>query len=161
MAPPAPRGRGAIINIASHCTGSGDSITKSTTKTYSIKCCARPSSMEHSNARWGSDSLIGAQSSWPPPILTAAKLPKKKMGAGVRPVRNLPFVPNFAKPGRNQRPKTGKCKFYFFVLFEPFFFASFLPLFLPFFALIRVTLGFFVVFPNKSHTLIRVTFGVK
>ena len=28
-----------------------------------------------------------------------------------------------------------------------------------FFALIRVTLGFFVVFTNKSHTLIRVTFG--
>ena len=52
-----------------------------------------------------------------------------------------------------------KMEILLFCPFWTFFFASFLPLFSPFFALIRVTLGFFVVFPNKSHTLIRVTLG--
>ena len=49
--------------------------------------------------------------------------------------------------------------FTFLSFLKHFFFASFLPPFLPFFALIRVTLSFFVVFPNKSHALIRVTLG--
>ena len=51
--------------------------------------------------------------------------------------------------------------FAFLSFLDLFFLASFLPPFSPFFALIRVTLEFFVVFPNKSHTLIRFTFGVK
>ena len=36
------------------------------------------------------------------PFLATATLPKN-MGTGVRPVHNLLFVPNFAKPGRNQQ----------------------------------------------------------
>ena len=108
-----------------------------------LKCC--PSTHHRwssTNACRGSDSLIGTQSSWPP-LFWLPQNCKKKMGTGVRPVHNLLFVPNFAKPGRNQRSFIGKWKFCFFVLFGPFFF--FFLFFAPFFALFC---------PNKSHARI-------
>ena len=112
----------------------------------------------------GSDSPIGTQSSWPPPFWLPQNC-KKNNGYWLSTGPQLTFCTKLAKPGRNQRPYIGKWKFCVFVLFGtplfPLFFAPFLPLFCPLFALIRVTLGFFVVFPNKSHTLIRVTLGFK
>ena len=114
-----------------------------------------------SNARRGSDSLIGTQSSWQP-LFWLPENCKKTMVMGVRPVQT-----HFLHQTFKIRPPSatiGKRKICFVALFERrcvvvfhLFFASFL--FRSFFALIRVTLGFFVVFPNRSHALIRVTLG--
>ena len=105
-----------------------------------------------SNARRGSDSLIGTQSSWPPFFLATAKM-QKKNGHWCSTGLCL-----FDQTFQNLRPLSATMQH---LLFCPFWRWG-VPLFTyfsSFFALIRATLGFFVVFPNKSYTPIRATLG--
>ena len=122
-------------------------------KLTTLKCCARPSSMEHFKCTSG----VGLPHRYPEHLATPFWLPqkckKKKKGTGVPPV----FAFSTKNSGRYRRPykKMPHLLFCpFWRCFFPLFFASFSS----FFALIRATLGFFVVFPNKSYTLMRATF---
>ena len=94
------------------------------------------------------------------PLLVTAKLPKKQWVL----VFDRSTAYFLCQTLQNQaaisdhKNKNGNFAFLSFLDPPPFCLPLFCPL-SPFLALIRVTLGFFVVFPNKSHTLIRVTLG--
>ena len=94
------------------------------------------------------------------PLLATAKMQKKKKKKKwvlvVR--RSSLFRPNLPKTQAAIGDHTRKWKIYFFVHFGVFF-GLFFVYFSSFFALIRATLGFFVVFPNKSCTLVNKSYA--
>ena len=107
----------------------------------------------------GLDSRIGTQSSWP--LLFWLQKIAKKYGYWCSTGPKLAFCTKLFKI-RPPSATIGKWKNLFVVLFGDIFFDFFFFAFClsrSFFALIRVTVEFFVVFPKKSHTLIRVTLG--
>ena len=99
-----------------------------------LKCCARPSSLGHFKARRGSDSLSGAQSSWPPFLVTTQMQKKKGVNLLVF-HQSLLFRPRFPKLQAaigDHTKKNGKFTFLFILEFfwGPLF-CLFFVLFLP------------------------------
>ena len=134
--------------------GRGDSISKSAyNKKLLHKVLCPPSSKCPSGA--------GFPHRYPEQLATPFWLPQKckKKGGGYWCSTGLCF---FDQTFQKLRPLSATIQenatFTFLSILEVGFFAFFF-LFSPFFALIRATLGFFVVFPNKSYTLIRATLG--
>ena len=124
-----------------------------------LRYCARPTIIDG-----GEQMPVGGRTPASVPraaghsLLATAKLPKKN-GYWCPTGPQLYFCAKICKTRSQTAAIKWKMEILLFCPFRTFFLASFLPLFSPFFALTRVTLGFFVVFPNKSHTLIRVTPG--
>ena len=112
--------------------------------------------MEHFKCPSG----VGLPHRYPEQLATPFWLPQKcKRGGGLVFHRSLLFRPNFPKTQAAIGDHTKKCNIYFFVHFGGVFSSIFFAYFSSFLTLIRATLGFFVVFPNKSYTLIRATLG--
>ena len=104
-----------------------------------LKCCARPSSMEHFKCPLGSDSLIGTRAAGHP-FLATAKMQKKKMGTGVPPV--FTFRPNFPTTRAYRRPYKKMENLLFCPFGRLFFFGASFCLF------------FVLFYPNKSYAWI-------
>ena len=156
-----PRPRGGVYNKSCHTLPHRERRQHSEKcvqqKLTPLKCCARPSSMEHFKCPSGVELPIGTQSSWPP-LFGYRKNAKKKWVLVFH--RSLLFDQTFQKLRPLSATIQENATFTVLSILEGFlFFCLFFASFLSFFALIRATLGFFVVFPNKSYTLIRATLG--
>ena len=117
---PPSRGEGGY-NKSCH-TGSGDSIAKSAYNKNLLHQSVAPAHhrWSTSNARRGSDSLIGTQSSWPP-LFGYRKNAKKEKWALVF-HRSLLFRPNFPKTRAVIGDHTRKWKICFFSILGGVFF---------------------------------------
>ena len=129
-------------------------------KVTPLKFCARPSSMEHFKCSVGGRTPSSVPRAAGHPLLATAKMQKKKNGYWC-PTYLCFFDQTFQKLRPLSATIQENATFTFLSILEVcFIFCLFFAYFPAFFALIRATLGFFVVFPKKSYTLIRATFSV-